>query len=254
MARASVLILTAAIAACAATKATTAGPSSGAADEPFAIWPPLMPSAIDLDTVPLGRWAEYDEAYLGSVTIKERVALVGRGADGATIETTTVMPSGETTVFANLFAPRNGGGVEVTSSVFQVSGADPMESPPLPPSQQPYPRVDPSKLVGIDTIKVRAGTYRAKHYRDRTAYGEQVDVWIDESVGPIGLIRMEAEQKQHPTIRAGFTFELVAAGSDAIQQITKAPLPFDASLLRKRGLPWTRQARVGPQPPAKEVR
>src|SRR5881394_590461 len=111
MARASVLILTVAIAACAATKASTNGPSSGAADEPFAVWPPRMPSAIDLDTVPLGRWAEYEEIYLGSTTIKERVALVGRGADGATIETTTEMPTGDKTVFANLIAPRKQGGV-----------------------------------------------------------------------------------------------------------------------------------------------
>lgn len=242
------------MAACAATTSSTSAPASSAPDEPFAVWPPRMPSAIDLDTVPLGRWAEYEERYLGSVTIKERVALVGRGADGATIETTTVMPSGEKTVFANLFAPREGGGVEITSSVFQISDAAPMESPPLPPSQQPYPRVDPGKLIGIDTIKVRAGTFRARHYRDRTAYGEQVDFWIDDSVGPIGLIQLEAEQKQHPTIRAGFTFQLIATGSDAIQQITQAPLPFDASLLKKRGLPWTRQARVGPQPPAKVVR
>ena len=61
-----------------------------------------------------------------------------------------------------------------------------------------------------------SGTFRAKHYRDRTTYGEQVDFWIDDSVGPIGLIRLEAEQKQHPTIRAGFKFELVATGNDAV--------------------------------------
>jgi len=252
--RFGLLTIAVASAACAATPPATTAPSSGPTDEPFAVWPPLMPSAIDLDKVPLGRWAEYEERYLGSTTIKERVALVGQGADGATIETTTEMPSGDKTVFANLIAPRKEGGVEVTSSSFQVSGADPMELPPLPPSQQPYPRVDPGKLVGVDTIRVRAGTFRAKHYRDRTAYGEQVDFWIDDSVGPIGLVKLDAEQKQHPSIRAGFTFELVASGSDAIQQITKAPLPFDPSLLKKRGLPWTRQTRLGPQPPAKVVK
>src|SRR5262249_34836644 len=145
------------------------------------------------------------------------------------------------------------GGVQMTSNVFQVSDAAPMESPPVPPSQQPYPRIDPAKctLVGVETVRVRAGTFRTKHYRDRTPYGERVDFWIDDSVGPIGLIQLDAEQKQHPTIRAGFKFELVATGNDAIQQITKPALPFDAALLKMRGLPWTRQARVGPQPPAK---
>ena len=75
-----------------------------------------------------------------------------------------------------------------------------------------------SKLVGVDTVSVAR---RGRSARSTTAtapsYGEQVDFWIDDSVGPIGLIRLEAEQKQHPTIRAGFKFELVATGNDAVR-------------------------------------
>jgi hypothetical protein len=245
------LLIALAVASCAST--APPAPPARPVDEPFAVWPPRMPSAIDLDTVPLGRWAEYEESYLGATTIKERVALVGKGADGNTIETTTEMPSGEKTVFATVFAPGADGAIAVASNVFQVADTDPMESPPVPPAQQPYPRVDPSKLVGVDTITVRVGTFRAKHYRDRTAYGEQVDFWTDDSVGPIGLVRLDAEQKQHPTIRAGFKFELVATGNDAVPQITRPARPFDAAVLKKRGLPWTRESRVGPQPPAKVV-
>jgi hypothetical protein len=227
-------------------------PPPAHAEEMFAVWPPLMPGAVDLDTVPLGRWAQYEETYLGSTTIKERIALVGKGADGNTIETTTEMPNGEKAIFATTFgAASDGGGVQ--AAVFQVGDDEPMQAPSVPSSQQPYPRVDPSKLVGVDTISVRVGTFRAKHYRDRTSFGEQVDFWIDDSVGPIGLIKLEAEQKQHPTIRAGFTFQLVATGNDAIPLITRAARPFDASVLKRRGLPWTRQSRVGPQPPAKVV-
>jgi hypothetical protein len=166
-----------------------------------------------------GRWAQYEETYLGSVTIKERVALVGKGADGDTIETTTEMPSGEKTIFATLFAPApDGGGAQVAASVFQVSDADPMQSPPVPPAQQPYPRVDPAKLVASTPSACASGLFRAKHYRERTAFGEQVDFWIDDSVGPIGLISLESEQKQHPTIRAVSSSSWPATGNDAIAQ------------------------------------
>jgi len=254
MRRACLLTLAlATLGACAAP--VKEAPPPARAEEPFAVWPPMMPSAIELDMVPLGRWAEYDETYLGTVTIKERVALVAKGAFGNTLETTTETPGGSRTVFATAFtAGRDGDGSgRVVSNVFQVADDEPMQAPPLAPGQAPYPRLDPSKLVGVDTISTRAGSFRARHYRDRTSYGEQVDFWIDETVGPLGLVKLEAEQKQHPTIRAGFKFELVATGGNAIPQITKPAVPFDASLLKKRGLPWTRQARVGPQPPAKVV-
>ena len=71
-----------AVSACAAP--TKEAPPPAHTEEALAVWPPRMPCALELDTVPMGRWAEYAETYLGSVTIKERVALVGKGADGNT--------------------------------------------------------------------------------------------------------------------------------------------------------------------------
>jgi hypothetical protein len=236
------------------------GEPVAAEPEAFAVWPPRMPAAFDLDAVPFGRWAEYEETYLGTVKIKERVALVGKGSDGNTIETTTEMKPGEKTTFVTVFATGGDGGQggaagvpRVTRNAFQVNGDDPMESPPLAPGEQPYPRIDPKKLVGVETLTVRAGTFRAKHYRDRTNYGEQVDVWVDDTVWPIGVVKLTSEQKQHPTNRNGFTFELVATGGGAIAEVTKPARPFNAQVLKKRGLPWTRQNRVGPQPPARVV-
>ena len=104
------------------------------------------------------------------------------------------------------------------------------------------------------TLKNKQGIHSARRgYSRDGAYGERVDFWIDDSVAPIGLVKLEAEQKQQPGFRGGFKFELVQTGSGAIPQITKPARPFDATLLARRGLPWTRQARVGPQPPAKVV-
>ena len=91
-------------------------------------------------------------------------------------------------------------------------------------------------MVGIDTISMRAGTFRARHYRDRTGYGEQVDYWIDDSVGPIGPSGWR-RSRNSTKIRAGFKFELVATGNDAVARITRPARPFDASVLKRRGLP-----------------
>jgi hypothetical protein len=237
-----------------ATTAAAADSSNVEAAPPIAagaIWPPRMPAAGNFEEVPLGKWADYEETYLDAATIRERVALVAREAEGVTLETTTETRPGDRTVVATEFAGASSAGWRVTSNVFQVGDDEPMESPAIAPSQQPYPRADPSKLLGTEMISVRAGLFRAKHYRYRTPYGERVDYWVDDSVAPIGLIKLEAEQKQHTGFRGGFKFELVEVGSGAIPQVTKRARPFDEALLQKTGLPWTRHARVGPQPPAK---
>ena len=218
-----------------------------------AIWPPRMPSVGNFEAVPLGKWADYEESYLDAATIKERVALVSKGSDAVTLETTTETRPGDRTVFATVFAAGRDTGWRVTSNVFQVGDDDPMESPAIGPAQQPYPRVDDKKLIGIEMVSVRAGLFKAKHYRYRTAYGEQVDFWMADGVAPIGLVKLEAEQKQHTGFRAGFKFELVETGSGAMPQLTRPARPFDARIVQRQGLPWTRQARVGPQPPVKVI-
>jgi hypothetical protein len=118
----------------------------------------------------------------------------------------------------------------VTSNVFQVGDDEPMESPAIGPAQQPYPAADPSKLLGTEMISVRAGLFRTKHYRYRTAYGERVDYWVDDSVAPIGLIKLEAEQKQHTAFRGRLQ---VRAGGDG-QRRDPAGDEAGASLRRGR--------------------
>ena len=263
MLRVSVLALATMVAACAAHVTPAESETAAAtAPEPVqnevivmagAIWPPRMPAAGNFEEVPLGKWAEYEESYLDAAKIKERVALVARGDEAITLETTTETQPGDRTVFATVFSGANDAGWRVTSNVFQVGDDEPMEAPSTGPSQQPYPRADPKRFVGTEMVSVRAGLFKTKHYRYRTAYGETVDYWIDDSVPPIGLVKLEAEQKQHSGFHGGFKFELVGTGSGAIPQVTRPARPFDASLLKKRGLPWTRQARVGPQPPAKII-
>ena len=51
---------------------------------------------------------------------------------------------------------------------------------------------------------------------------------------PIGLVKLEGEQKQNPALKGGFRFELTATGKDAKPQITKAAKPFDQAALMKQ--------------------
>src|SRR4029453_11555753 len=107
-----------------------------------------MPSAGKFEEVPLGKWADYEETYLDAVTIKERVALVAREGDIVTLETTTETGRADRTVFLTAFAASQEMGWRATRNVFQGGDEDPMESPAIGPAQQPYPVVDPKKLVG----------------------------------------------------------------------------------------------------------
>jgi hypothetical protein len=58
-----------------------------------------------------------------------------------------------------------------------------------------------------------------------------VNYWIDDKVPPIGLVKLEAEQKQNQMIKGPIRFELTATGKGAKQLITKPAKPFDPSAL-----------------------
>ena len=95
-----------------------------------------------------------------------------------------------------------------------------MESPAIGPGAAAVPARRPEQAGRQDMVSVRAGVVPRQALPLPDAYGEQVDFWIDDSVAPIGLIKLEAEQKQHAGFRGGFKFELVATGGGAIPQVT----------------------------------
>ena len=195
---------------------------------------PLMPAAFALDQVPIGSWAEYawGLADLAASRRVERLAVVARGPDGVTIEASEEETFDERVVQATTYAAGEELRGESRKNVFQMGDDQPMEAPTRPARR--YARVDPNTLVGTETITVRAGTFTAKHYRDRTAYGEQVDFWIDDAVKPFGLVKLDAEQKQHPALGNHFDVELVGRGGDAVPLITKPARPFDVEYLKNR--------------------
>jgi hypothetical protein len=203
------------------------------------IYLPLLPAVVDLDAVPLGSWAEYEVTYSGELVMKERLALVAKGPQGNTLESTLkeVKQLGQmvrATVFATPGTPAD---ADITRRVVQSYRFDPIEWPDQIAEQRPYARPDPTKLLGEETITVRGGTYTTKHYVDTTRFAEPVDYWIDERVAPLGLVKLEAEERQAAgavsTAGRRVTYELLVSGTGAKPQITKTPQPYEHGTMIK---------------------
>jgi hypothetical protein len=59
-----------------------------------------------------------------------------------------------------------------------------------------YLGLDRRTLIGEEEVSVRAGTFRTKRYRYKTRFDETVDVWINDTLWPMCLIKLDAELKQ----------------------------------------------------------
>lgn len=214
---------------------------------------PPMPLATDLAKVPVGAWSEYAVTLGTMAPMTSRMALVRKAADGNTVETTIeggmMAMAGGKVVTDMVLVPNKDKGGAVKKMVFQMGANDPMEMPIGDAGSQKFAKPDPKTLVGAETIKVKAGTYKTKHYRDKTPTGDTVDFWVDEHVAPIGLVKLEGEQKQNPMIKGPIRFELTATGKDAKAQITKPAKPFDPALLGPQAAPGGAAAGAGAMPP-----
>ena len=51
---------------------------------------------------------------------------------------------------------------------------------------------------------------------------------------PLGLVKVEVEQKSNPQIKGKVSLELAATGKDAKPAITKPPKPFDQAALMQQ--------------------
>lgn len=197
---------------------------------------PPTPLAVDLAKVPVGSSAQYNVTVgtMGPMTM--RLGLVGRAAAGNTIETSIeggIAARAGGKMITQMTVPSGSNG-KVQKMVLQLGANDPMEMPIEGAQAQQFSKPDPKTLVKEETIKVAAGSFKTKHYHDKTAQGDTVDFWVSENVMPIGLVKMEATQKNNPQIGGPIKMELVATGKGAKSSITKAPKPFDQAAFMKQ--------------------
>jgi hypothetical protein len=198
--------------------------------------PQSLPLVVDLKKATVGSWADYGMTF-GDVQMKSRWALVARDASSTTLEMSmqggmAVQMGGKITVKMVLDPDPIGAAKPVKEMVMQVGDGDPMQAPSDVPAQK-FQKPDVKTLVGRETIKVEAGSFKATHYRDHTPVGT-VDVWVSEEVPPLGLIKVvttpepKSGKANQPPIPPA-TMELARTGTGAKPTITKPAKPFDAA-------------------------
>src|SRR5262245_851413 len=176
MSRTAVLALSVAIAAAASGVSTVAFAQQPGAGPP-------MPLAVDIAKVPVGAWAEYEVTMGTMPPMKSRMALVARNATGTTVETTVeggmMAMIGGKMVMAVVMPPGSEGG-KVRKMIMQMGNNDPMEMKFTADQEKPFTKPDPKKLVGSEKITVKAGSFKTKHYRDKTPTGDTLDFWVSD--------------------------------------------------------------------------
>jgi hypothetical protein len=213
------------------------------------------PVGMDLGKAPVGAWAEYAVTRGDNPTRKTKLALVGREGGANVVEQSSEMGDRGTMVTRLLLDadPSKEGGVK--KIVVQRPGADPMEMPTTgmgPGGGAPgvgapgggrgglrgarFLKLDPKKLVGKETVKVAAGSFKADHYKDTTPNGATVEYWVSADVPPFGLVKLEltppADAPTDRGPRGPVKMELAAKGKDAKPTITKPAKPFDPEAMR----------------------
>jgi hypothetical protein len=201
------------------------------------------PLALDLKKVHVGAWAEY-RMSMGEgpgPTMKARWALVSKDAQSNTLEMLTEgQPlqevGGKMLMRMTLVPDPVGSDHPVKQMVTQLGDHDPMEIPLDLPGMPPqrFEKPDPKKLVGKETLKVPAGTFKTSHYRDESPKGT-VDVWVTDQVPPLGMVKVVSTPKAGAKAPNGqplppMRLELVAQGKDAKAGITKPVKPFDPAM------------------------
>jgi hypothetical protein len=196
---------------------------------------PPMPMAMDLAKVAAGSWADYAMTMGQLPPMKMRMALVNKTAAANVIETSIeggMMAAAGKMIMQMTLGPGTEGAVK--KMVMQLGAADPMDMPVEMSGGKPFTKPTAKGLIGSETVKVAAGTFKTKHYRDKSPQGDKTDYWVTDTVPPFGLVKLEVEQKSNPQLQGKLKFELTGMGKDAKQAITKPAKPFDQAALMQQ--------------------
>lgn len=199
---------------------------------------PTLPLGMDLAKVPLGTWSEYKLSVAEMPAFRQRFALVGRGSSTHHVEMVTEGGAGGAKgpgkVTVRLVVDGDSSRRDrVKQAIIQLGDHEPMDmGKEAAATKDQFHPLDPKKLVGRKTIQVAGGRFETRHYREKSADGHTVDVWISDQAPPFGIVKLQGSyargsgEKAHPLV-----MELVGRGGDARPTITRPARPFDPAVL-----------------------
>ncbi len=200
---------------------------------------PPLPVGMDLRNVPLGVWADYKLTVPQIAPFRQRFALVGKDSGTSTVEMAAeggMMAAGKRVVLKVTLGSDLTKPDRVKKVLMQLGDNDPMELPAqMSMGKEHFAPIDPKKAVGTEQVKVPAGTFKARRYKDKSTNGTEIEVWVSQDVPPFGIVKMQGSVKQpgsaesHPLV-----VELVGRGKGAKPTVTKPPVPFDGAKLMEQ--------------------
>jgi hypothetical protein len=200
----------------AALFASTAEAQDGAGPVPASGAAGLNVDLTTLMKAKAGAWADYTMSGKGTdkaVTI--RYAVVERTPSKVSLEVDTPSPKGELVVRFD-FVPQGPDTWKIQSGKVQLGG----QKIDVPPAQlaaaTPLKTTDPpGELVGTEELTTPLGSFSSKHYKKSLTEGGKgpwMDVWINPSISPTGLVKSSFEAM-------GIQVTLLATGTGAQSKI-----------------------------------
>jgi len=166
----------------------------------------------------VGGWSEYQMTTKGAAPSKMKLAIVGKEGDAYWYETVMEGKQEGRTITKMLVSGDPADQKHTKRLIFKMGNEPAMEMPVQMMGQSSKAQGKPGNVTdkGMETIKVPAGTFTAKHMQYQN--GETVDTWVYKDISPYGMIK---------SVSKDFEMVLVGYGTGAKTLITETPQKFE---------------------------
>lgn len=167
----------------------------------------------------VGGWSEYEITTKGEPSSKMKVAIVGKEGDAYWYETVMEIKRQGRVITKMLVSGNPEDQKNIKRMIVKMGDEPAMEMPVGMMGRQAKIEERPGKLIdkGTETIKVPAGTFKAKHIQYQAQEGV-VDTWIHKDVSPYGMVKSQSKD---------FEMVLLGYGTGAKTLITETPQKFE---------------------------